>query len=132
MALFGSLKQREQKLFVALIAGKFQAEGARALGCFRRQGCTCMNSSCARTGEDVDHGPARLVAIHYDTSRDGKLAIRPFILLAFARRQRITAQVPTTLLGAHRLQPFDPHLNWAASWSPEALKHRSLRAHIPF
>lgn len=52
-------KQREQKLFVAL-AHRGEVPGGRCsvLGCFRRQGCTCMNSSCARNAEDVDHGMA--------------------------------------------------------------------------
>lgn len=66
-------------------------------------------------------------ACHYDNDadQDKKLATRSYVLLVITRCQRITAKIPATLLGAHRLQPSSPTNNWAASWTSEALQHRS-------
>jgi hypothetical protein len=65
------------------------------------------------------------VMIHHDMVPDWKLKIESYALLGHTQRPRITAKIPATLLGAHRLQPSSPTINWAANWSPKALQHRS-------
>ena len=66
-------KRTKARYFGALIAGKFQAEGARGLGCFRQQGC---RSTAACRNLNAGGCQAHHLTVNTSTSRTDCLDLR--------------------------------------------------------